>query len=672
MADNSKGWALQVEQIFSGTNYMELLAKSNSIYDLSKALSEEGGGSIVNSSSESIFNKFSIFQYSKFRNGASYEPAGHFIGFSPSRTQTGENDPQNVAAAKQVQEQQKRLRQDEGTIAALVSSSAGTVADANKLKDIQKQIADNQQLIELRKADMAAFQLKNSATLKNPTAKSIIEWGAKQSGSSVTGFQPYSMTDFMFCKNYGKIPNNRMITLRRYPFPVEDQLRVPGEKHPIPVAQAVTWWGEGTNNSLSKLGVMKWNLKWTPLTVEKQDIEGNEVLVDDLVKAFEKIPELKNKGAQLKKVYVALKGNDKQLQQLSGMEKKMQEFVKGQYEAQGPYWNRVYGPVNVINQSTRRERGMQDGWNTPFSVQFHYSFRSFNGLSPKIVALDLISSFLNLTYNDAQFLGQLARYFPKTGVKFDPSTTELIGDILTKWATSFESGSGADMMKLASTVIDQLKAAADQGISMMKDAGNGDLTKIKDAGGRVAQTVAISALVEAVPKLLSIRSALSDRPIGEWHLVVGNPINPIMVMGDLVCTSCDMAFDEEMGPDDFPTGVTFTVSLAQGKPRDKVAIERMFNLGETKMMFSKLRPFSSAQDTFGQINNEEWSDKSKNFTSAERNEINKSIGGSYVNYRNRVRRAYGHAGVSDKKDVASGEVDDSILWMYYDRRQDKQ
>jgi hypothetical protein len=661
----AEDWQLKVEQIFSGTNYLETLATSNSIYDISKVLGGEGNGSLVSSAPESIFNKFSIFQYSKFRNGLSYEPAGHFIGFLPSRTNTGDDDASNVKATKEIQNQQGLLRQQ-----ARVLSKENKTADLEKL---QKQISDNVSLLELKRADIARFQAKNTPSLANPTAKTIIEWGATKSGNSVTGFQPYAMTDFMFCKNYGRIPNNRMITLRRYPFPVEDQLTVPGQKHPVPVAQAVTWWGEGTTNSLSKIGIMKWNLKWGPVEVKQQDIEGNEVLVDDLVKMFEKVPGLKGKGAQLKKAYVGLKGNDKQLQQLSGMEAKMQKFLKEQYETNGPYWNRVYGPVNVIHQSTRRERGMQDGWNTPFSIAFHYSFRSFSGLSPKIVALDLISSFLNLTYNDAQFLGQLGRYFPKTGVKFDPSTTELIGDILTKWATSFESGSGADMMKLASTVIDQIKAAADQGISMMKDAGNGDLTKIKEAGSNVAQTIAISALAESVPKLISIRSALSDRPVGEWHLVVGNPLNPIMTMGDLVCTSCDMAFDEEMGPDDFPTGVTFTIALQQGKPRDKVAIERIFNLGETKMMHSKLRPFSSANDTFGEINNTEYSEKAKkSFNDLDAGDQDKLKGNTYINYRNRIRRAYGHAKVGDSKDVAENEVDDSILWMYYDRRQDKQ
>ena len=91
------------------------------------------------------------------------------------------------------------------------------------------------------------------------------------------------------------------------------------------------------------------------------------------------------------------------------------------------------------------------------------------------------------------------------------------------------------------------------------------------------------------------------------------------------------------------------------------------------MMHSKLRPFSSANDTFGEINNTEYSEKAKkSFNELDAGDQDKLKGNTYVNYRNRIRRAYGHAKVGDSKEVAENEVDDSILWMYYDRRQDKQ
>ena len=324
------------------------------------------------------------------------------------------------------------------------------------------------------------------------------------------------------------------------------------------------------------------------------------------------------------------------------MEAKMQQYLSDLYSTNGPYWNRIYGPVNVVHQTTRRERGMQDGWDTAFTLNFHYSFRSFNGLSPRLVALDLIASFLNLTYNDAEFLHQLARYFPRLGVKFDQTTTQKIGDILTRWATSFTGDNTADIMSLSSMIMDGIAAAASQGIKIAQDISKGEFNSFKDKAGNVIQTVAIAELANAVPNLLSIKSAQSDRPVGEWHLVVGNPMNPIMAMGDLVCSGCTMTFDEEMGPDDFPTGVTFAVSLKQGKPRDKLAIERMFNLGETKLMHSPLRGFSSADDTFGDKNNTMYAKLAKTFEN-DIEAIKKGLGdGKFDKYRDRIRRAYSY------------------------------
>ena len=665
---------LTVERAFAGTQYLEFLKEVSSLDEIAaKIAAGNPQASITENAAESIFNKFSIFKYSKFINGSSYEPAAHFIGYHAKNTKTA--DEFNQQQFQKIEDRIIREKQNLRTLGK--KSTAGQSVDADITKST-KTIEDAIKAIEQKKRDAADFLVRNASTLANPTAANIIKWGAEQSSQSVMGFQPYSMTDFMFCKNYGKIPNNRLITLRRYPFPVEDQLRIAGAaKALIPVAQAVTWWGEGTDNKLSSIGVMKWNLKWGDLTVTEQTITGNEVTVDDLAAAFSKIKGLENLGKQLKEIGVGLAGKDTQLQELSGMEKNMQEYLKNLYTTNGPYWNRIYGPVNVIHQTTRRERGMQDGWNTPFTIKFHYSFRSFSGLSPKIVALDLIASFLNLTYNDAEFLHQLGRYFPRLGVKFDKTTTEQLGNILTSWATSFTGDNTADIMALSSKVMDALKATATQGLAIAQDAAKGDTTKLKEKALRVAQTAAISQLSQAVPNLLSIKAAQSDRPVGEWHLVVGNPLNPIMVMGDLVCTGCDMTFDEEMGPDDFPTGVTFDVKLRQGKPRDKVAIERMFNLGETKMMDSKLRGFSAAEDSFGESNNTMYAQLTKQFTKDELESIKKGLGeGAFEKYRARVRRAYGYAG--DAGDAATqgqadpAKINDSILYMYYDRRQNKQ
>lgn len=680
-----KSTLLKVEEAFSGVNYLEALTKTNKdgLVDNLSNLSnyKNSGGSLQSSDADSIFNKFSIFKYSKFINGATYQPQAHFIGYGLGAKNDPNNDDtdsinqlsiyNNITSAKNEVARQKRIND-------LVTDDELAAITANA-------IAKNQLITQ----SANEYAIKNTSSIANPTAKNIIKWASTQSMHSTTGFQPYAMTDFMFCKNYGKIPNNRLITLRRYPFPIDDALRIPGRKNPIPIAQAVTWFGGDTKNTLSKIGVMNWNMKWKKLSVKEQIIEGNEVTVTDLANVFKKIPKLEKLGDTLLSVYVGLNGNDSQLQQLSGIEKRMQDYVKLLYTDTGPYWNRVYGPVNVIHESTRRERGMQDGWDTPFTINFHYSFRSFNGLSPKIVALDLISNFLNLTYNDAEFLGQLSRYFPRLGVKFDQTMTELIGEVLTKWGTSFNNdfASIADQLNPILNAMQTSAVKAYDDLIQTDESGNNFFKAAKKGTANTTQALTASLLSDVIPKWISARSALSDRPIGEWHLVVGNPMNPIMTMGDLIVNQCTLEFDEEMGPDDFPTGCTFSVKLKQGKPRDKVAIERIFNLGQAKLMYNKLRNPSSADDTFGETNNKKWKElvdgsvNGENAISDEEKEyMTQAIGtGSFDQYRNRIRKSYGYTATPDtnasnqngSSSSELGMMDDSLLWLYFDRGEEK-
>jgi hypothetical protein len=665
---------LKVEQLFGGTNYLEDLASTQ----VNKLRDKRYPGTPIVGSPESIFNKFTYFTYSNFINGLAYDPGKHFIGY----------ENRDMATANAINDEEiNRLQNENQQKKEFVENSLkqadalGEDASAERRKKLEEAASNNDKIATIKAAAQAYAARNESATLANPTASNLVNWGAGKSVHSVTGFQPYSLTDFVFCKYYGKIPNNRLITLRRYPFPIDDRIADGATeiaRQPLPVCQAVTWWGGDTGNNLSNIGVMKWNLNWQSNTVQYQEITGNEVLVSDVLAIFDKLEGGSDVRKALEIAYTAAYGSNANLQQLSGIEKNMQAYLKGLYETNGPYWNRVFGPVNVIDRSLRRERGMQTGWDQEFSIKFHYSFRSFNGLSPKVVALDLISNFLHLTYADAQFLGQLNRYFANPGLKFSPTVGELIGNLLTRYAMSFETGDMTQLMKLAQTTVNTVKDLVGKGVDLVKGAIDGDTSAIGDTFARAAQATAMDALSKAVPKFISVKSALSDRPIGEWHLVVGNPMNPIMVMGDLVCSSASMQFDEDMGPDDFPTGVTFTVGLKQGKPRDKTAIERIFNLGQTKLTRSQIRNPSSTQDTMGTQNNADFANLKKALGPDGIKKVTEELGftgdntteSSFMAYRDRLRRAYRYAG-SDKKDPksVSSPFDDGLLWLYFERRQ---
>ena len=72
---------------------------------------------------------------------------------------------------------------------------------------------------------------------------------------------------------------------------------------------------------------------------------------------------------------------------------------------------------------------------------------------------------------------------------------------------------------------------------------------------------------------------LTGEPVGDWHLTIGNPFNPIAMIGNLVVKDLSIEFYDELGPDDFPIGFKATITLAHGLGRDRDAIESMFNRG---------------------------------------------------------------------------------------------
>ena len=127
---------------------------------------------------------------------------------------------------------------------------------------------------------------ENKKFINNPTASQIIEWAANDADrktANTLGPTPYQWNDFLWCKWYGRIPNNRLLTLRRYPIPVEDNLLIASEKMPlVPIAQAVTWWGGETDNSLDNILGLTYGFNWTEKTAEVTDANGNEISVDAL------------------------------------------------------------------------------------------------------------------------------------------------------------------------------------------------------------------------------------------------------------------------------------------------------------------------------------------------------------------------------------------------------
>jgi hypothetical protein len=457
----------------------------------------------------------------------------------------------------------------------------------------------------------------------NPSASQIISWAATRTEAekaTTVAPYPYQWNDFLWCKWYGKIPNNRMLTLRRYPIPVEDNLQVAQSKGPlIPLAQAVTWWGEETGNNLSSVLGMTWGLKWTDRTASIQDITGNEVAATDILDTAGLT------DPNLRKILLAtVFANPSNVYAGTGFDDKVQNWVKESYE-KGPYWNRIRGPINVINKTQIRDTGYD--WEHPIQLVFTYKLRTFNNINPKIAMLDLITNFLALTYNKAEFWGGGIRYFQKTGYTLPGLNTDKFenGD--------FIGGIQEVVKQLVGVVQQKGKDLAGTVGDLTKGVSEADLKAVADALGEstAAQNVAGNWVKNLMQAPLSIRTFLDGRAVGEWHLTVGNPMNPIAVIGNLCLGKTKIEFSESLGLDDFPTEVKFTVNLTHGRPRAKQDIESMFNLGAGDMSFTPIPPPSSAFNSYGERNSTILNNfkKGRNDTAAGANKDLKSAGAIY-------------------------------------------
>jgi hypothetical protein len=409
---------------------------------------------------------------------------------------------------------------------------------------------------------------------KDVTVSKLIEWG----NANTRGTTPYYFTDFAYCKYFRKVPNNYLITLRRYAVPTLDSLDFPyykdgassgtngnigKSKDPIspmgiidntsktpPVAQAVTWISKEAGNSIDKLMNFSVGLSWKDLTA---DIWDNTEQMGDLDSDS-------GMGGMMKGF---LKGLT-----VSSGETNASNFSRdGQnpmdpYE-NGPYQNRIKGPVNRIDSVKQRNAPLT--FEQKLTLQFHYSARSIGGINTKAAMLDIIANFLVLTYGTGAFWGGANRFMGSYQAY--------------PWKKGMAAWYRGDAVGFFDAVTDSVSKTVDRLSGVLDNLLKDPIGTLTNLAGNVGGLVMASKTRGKAPQFHGMRAILSGEPVGEWHLVVGNPLNPMMMIGNLICTGCDFSFGNELGPDDFPTEMTITVTLEHGMARDRYAVESMFNKG---------------------------------------------------------------------------------------------
>lgn len=394
------------------------------------------------------------------------------------------------------------------------------------------------------------------------------------------GAAPYYANDFLFAKYYDFIGLNKLITLRRFPFPTFDNLIFPDQatNRIKPLAQAITYFGEPTDNTLKDLLKISGEIKWKNMESDVWDVSGNDSrgFSDSPVSGVGGLINNKKGENYSKSINTALKtsnfvaGNEGDI---SGRKAAEADYAR-QYGNDPDYTGKLLGPVNVINETYIRGRGI--GVRNKYTVSFDYHLSSYKQVNPKIAMLDLISNMLALTYNNAKFFGGANRYIP--GVQ----QFEFYGGEKAKQA--FYSGNYDVFLDQTVKTFTGSFAQLGNGLGdLLGGIMSGNFAGLLNLGKKLGSTWGDLQSAKNRPAMLGFRAILSGLPVGEWHLTVGNPLNPIATIGNLVCKGFSIEVNEELGHDDFPTEIKFTVELEDGRPRDKGDIESMLSFGNGRM-----------------------------------------------------------------------------------------
>lgn len=440
------------------------------------------------------------------------------------------------------------------------------------------QISNNVPLLDSQ--DMRKELRKQSGC----TVQELVE----KSEEGLLGRATYDYSDFMYCKYLGRLPNTYMITLRRFPIPVDDYITSTGvgdtrktvgvvSQNSTSIGCLVTWLGT-PGNEISN--ILSYSVS---MPFKMQQAQWNTRNNDDADAS----------GGGYANAIAALFDSTYREQYQAGMAGNAISPLTDYVNKAFPKWNplgsapyraqelnsfrdsaKVYGPIDTIKETyTRSEEGLKFEQN--FSLTFEYELRSYDGINGRRAMLDLIANILNVTYSTGTFWG--GGYYGSGAHQNNIFTNMKIFKTQGGF-TDFIDAFAEDLSDINKGIRDYIKENG--GIwNTLKNFAN-------DLGGMF-----IGGILNKLgrPQKIYANSLLSPAPVGFWHVMIGNPNHPIMSIGNLVLKDTKIEHYGPLGLDEFPIGLRVTCQLERAKGRDIRDIEKLYLNGNDRI-YSSMGP----------------------------------------------------------------------------------
>lgn len=488
---------------------------------------------------------------------------------------------------------------DDGKPKDNVDGSTQTDTNSEKPKTVETWTEMKVNLApQSKNIDLSDCSIDTLVKLSEQRATSLIGG----TGISELGVAKYRYIDFMFCRDLGKIPNNHLLTLRKFTRPVGDNIntRLPKSDTPynfnqsMDVGRLVTWFGNGDNKLED---IIKYNyvatFKQFDSKIQQVDSEEDEESTGIIGKLVNTINPKYNQAMSQGRT-----GAHNFISQLGGryLSTSYANFARGgQYERHRiftPYdQHKVYEPKNTI-QSTHVYEGKLT-FSQEFTIKFSYKLRAYDNINPRAAFLDLIGNILAVTYRSGTFWGgsRMFRGAPpnKVGTAKVNAFLDRTFDTLGGIGNNLLSGN-LDIGGTLGSIWGAVKQIASDAFNTAKSLALGNTsTKGKSPLQVIGAIVKHTGLWSGVqgmiknglgrPAVYALDSLLTGDNVGLWHLTIGNPRNPIMSIGNLIIDKSEITQSGPLGLDDFPTDLMVSVSLKHGRPRDSAEIQKMYTKG---------------------------------------------------------------------------------------------
>ena len=435
------------------------------------------------------------------------------------------------------------------------------------------------------------------------------------SNKGLLGAETFRLADFMYCKDLGKVSNNNLIVLRKFPLPVGDHIgqgNAPGYRADTPteaginnsadIAHMITWFGT-EDNKLEDIIKFSYEVNYIEKESKIQEMDSKEDLADRgpmgaFINTFSGFLggdyyTWVGRGTHgTQNLWTKMLGGSIFSQSIPAKDANEQLDRYRNYDN-----NKVYEPMN-----TMREMSMPSGklsFNHEFTINFKYKLRAYDNINPRSAFLDLIGNILECTYNRGRWWGGAKKINgpQPNGAAwnraqcFIDNAWDKLGGFITAISLSGTSGLKEIIGAISNGAaqLTEMKDSAQQTVAGMASGGwsaaaaaLGNLVK-KGGLGIFAKSALHNALGR--PAFYAFDSILSGRPTGVWHVTIGNPLSPIVQIGNLRITNTTFSLGGPLGIDGFPSEINVAVTLKHCHSRDVTEISKMFGNGLSSIYY---------------------------------------------------------------------------------------